>query len=79
MMYFKELWITAVGIFTIVCIGFLAIVGVISAIHYADCRGFASGTGKEVRWSFGCYVKVGDEWVPKSYVYGTAVEARIKK
>jgi len=78
MRIYEELFglIFIVGVITVAS---LSIVGVISALDYADCRGFANGTGKEVRWSFGCYVKVGDEWVPKSYVYGTAVEARIKK
>ena len=79
MKVFEELCTTALAIFIGVCIGSLSIGGVLSVVDYAVCRGFANGTGSEVRWSFGCYVKVGDEWVPKSYVYGTAVEARIKK
>lgn len=43
---------------------------------YLDCKGFAR-TGYETEYHWGCYVKVGDNWVPKQYVYGTANEVRI--
>lgn len=54
------------------------VAGLITGIDYLECRGFAA-VGHETRYEWGCYAKVGDEWVPKSYVYGKANELRIKE
>ena len=45
-----------------------------------DCPGFAEGTGLQTRYQgLDCYVKLGDAWVPKKYVFGDAHELRIQK
>jgi len=56
----------------------ILITGVWVAIDYTQCRGFQQGTGIETKWTWGCYAKVGERWVPAQYVFGDAKELRLK-
>jgi len=44
-----------------------------------DCSGFQEATGIETQYSgLKCYAKVDGKFVPKEYVFGNAIEARVK-
>jgi len=57
--------------------GFIALV--VIGGDYATCKGFEAATGYETKYSFGCYAKVEDKWVPSQFVFGDAHELRKKE
>ena len=69
---FKEL-VVILG--TIILTVGTAVGGAITAVEYLTCKGFET-TGVETKFSFGCYAKVGDQWVPKSQVQIKLREAK---
>ena len=70
---FMKICVVAVAI--VVC----ALLIPIYLIDRHQCSGFAVATGMETRYEgMQCYVKTDAGFVPKEYVFGKAVEARIK-
>lgn len=75
---FQDLMEFFAPFFLIGAVLIFVVTGLAVGLEMLDCSGFARGTGYETRWAWGCYAKVGNEWVPKDYVFGKAQELRLK-
>jgi hypothetical protein len=72
---FFKFWLPPIAII----VGGLSILAAfLFTMDYYQCQGFSNATGRSVRYSWGCYVEVQGEYVPKEYVYGKAHELRHK-
>jgi hypothetical protein len=58
---------------------FGSIFGIIATLNRVSCHQFGETLGKKVIWNLSdCYVLENGRWIPKQYLFGNAIENRIK-